>query len=92
MYFLQQYENQVVPHYADLPQGLIHGDANDHNILVSGDQVTGLIDFGDATYSQLIHELAIAITYIMMSDKDPIRAASLVVKGYHEENRLHHLK
>jgi len=87
-YFLQQYENQVVPHYADLPQGLIHGDANDYNILVSGDQVTGLIDFGDATYSQLIHELAVAITYVMMSDKDPLRAASRVIKGYHKERPL----
>lgn len=88
VYFLQQYENQVVPHYADLPQGLIHGDANDYNILVSGDQVTGLIDFGDATYSQLIHELAVAITYVMMSDKDPLRAASRVIKGYHKERPL----
>jgi len=87
-YFMQQYEYQVVPNYPQLPQGLIHGDANDHNILVSEDRVTGLFDFGDATYSHLIHELAIAITYVMMGDKDPIRAASGVVKGYHQERPL----
>ncbi len=87
-YFMQQYEYQVVPNYHELPQGLIHGDANDHNILVSADQVTGLIDFGDATYSQLIHELAVAITYVMMGDKNPIRAASWVVRGYHLERPL----
>jgi 4-aminobutyrate aminotransferase-like enzyme/Ser/Thr protein kinase RdoA (MazF antagonist) len=87
-YFMQQYEYQVVPNYPKLPRGLIHGDANDHNILVSGNQVTGLIDFGDTTYSHLINELAVAITYVMMGDKDPLKAASWVVKGYHRERPL----
>ena len=80
-YFLQQYEQKVVSKFNQMKQGLIHGDANDHNILVSGDRVSGLIDFGDSTHSYLVNELAIAMTYVMMDSKEPIAPAKSIASG-----------
>ena len=38
-------------------------DANQLNVLVKNEEVSGIIDFGNLAYTQLINELAIAIAY-----------------------------
>src|SRR5262249_43059837 len=65
-----------------LPRGLIHGDANDENVLVDGNRVIGLIDFGDALENPIACELAIAATYAVLDSADPLAAAADVVAGY----------
>ncbi len=40
-YFLMKYREEVLPVYHRLPKGLIHGDGNDYNILISRDQGSG---------------------------------------------------
>ncbi len=70
-----------------LPRSVIHGDANDNNIVVScadvwPQDVVGLIDFGDAVYTQRIHEVAIAAAYAMLDKADPMSAARAIVRGY----------
>jgi Ser/Thr protein kinase RdoA (MazF antagonist) len=56
-----------------LPHQFIHGDANPENILVRGDQVIGLVDFGDSCLNPMICDLAICVTYLMMNrDKDSL--------------------
>lgn len=72
-----------------LRKGINHNDGNDYNVLVSGTGnevfVPGVIDFGDAVYTQTINELAIALAYVMMHKPDPLQAALDVVKGYHDQ-------
>lgn len=87
-YFLLQFETEVVPLLSSLRTAYIHNDANDYNILVNGNDIAGLIDFGDMVHSQLINNLAVASTYAMLHNADPLHAASLVVKGYHEKYAL----
>ena len=82
-YFILQFETLVLPQLSLLRKAYIHNDANDYNVLVKGDAVTGLIDFGDMVYSALINNVAVACTYAMFGQRDPIAAACLVVKGYH---------
>ncbi len=67
---------------APLPRSVIHGDANDYNILVgyppADDQgpyagfepnrITGLIDFGDLHRSSTVNEIAIATAYAMFGN------------------------
>lgn len=65
-----------------LPKQVIHGDANKENILVKGDRVSGLVDFGDACFSPRICELAICLAYLMMDRDDPMAAAGSVIAGY----------
>ena len=40
-----------------LPRSVIHGDANDYNVIVEDQSVVGLIDFGDMPSEQLLTEM-----------------------------------
>lgn len=76
--------DQVKSGLESLPWQFIHGDMNPENILVEGDLVTGLVDFGDACRNPRICELAICLTYIMMDRDDPLDAAAVVTRAYNE--------
>lgn len=66
------------PEYAALPHQLIHGDANDENILVDEAGVApGLVDFGDFVRSCRVFDLAILLAYALF-DGQGGRMASLV--------------
>ncbi len=69
---------------ADLPQQVIHGDANTENLLAEGGAITGLVDLGDCLYTARACEPAIAIAYLAMGRDDPLAAARAVVEGYTE--------
>ncbi|MGB6153833.1 MAG: aminotransferase class III-fold pyridoxal phosphate-dependent enzyme [Pricia sp.] len=86
--------------YATLRKAVIHNDANDNNLIVSEDlvypKVKAAIDYGDAMYTQIINDVAIACAYAIMGHNDPLEAALPIVKGYHsafplEERELEHL-
>lgn len=70
-----------------LRQSVIHGDANDYNVLVDPERmiVTGVLDFGDMVYSYTVGDLAIAIAYVVLDKPDPRAAANEVIKGYTSE-------
>jgi len=87
-YFLLQFEVEVLPHISSLRHAYVHHDANDTNVLVMGNKISGLIDFGDMVYTALVNNIAVACTYAMMNHHDPLHAATLVVQGYHNANPL----
>ncbi|MGH9415815.1 MAG: aminotransferase class III-fold pyridoxal phosphate-dependent enzyme [Terriglobales bacterium] len=86
--FLALYEAEVVPALPRLRRSIIHGDANDYNVIV-GDAsvqpraVAGLIDFGDMHYGITAAEPAVAAAYALLGKADPLEAAAAVVRGYH---------
>ena len=63
--------------YAVLRKAVIHNDVNDNNIIVQYEgyeaEVSGIIDFGDAIYSQCINEVAVILAYACMGRPDPLR-------------------
>lgn len=73
-----------------LRRSVIHGDANDYNVLVDPQRmmISGLLDFGDMVYSYTVGELAIAIAYVLLDKPDPRAAANEVIKGYTSEFAL----
>jgi 4-aminobutyrate aminotransferase-like enzyme/Ser/Thr protein kinase RdoA (MazF antagonist) len=76
-----------------LRRGVVHNDANDHNVLVAlgldgGAEVTGLIDFGDALHTLVVAEVAVAGAYTMLGRAAPLAALADVVCGYHREHAL----
>jgi 4-aminobutyrate aminotransferase-like enzyme/Ser/Thr protein kinase RdoA (MazF antagonist) len=84
----------------NLRKSVVQGDANDNNIIVSSElinpSVKAIVDFGDAVYTQIINDLAIACAYAIMNHPDPLAAALPIVKGYHskfalEASELEHL-
>ena len=82
-YFLLQFEIEILPLLRKFRKSIIHADANEANILISGDKVSGLIDFGDMVYSQTVNELAIAVTYAILDQPDSLGVAKKIIEGYH---------
>uniref|UniRef100_T1GPB7 Hydroxylysine kinase n=1 Tax=Megaselia scalaris TaxID=36166 RepID=T1GPB7_MEGSC len=83
-----KFETEVMAHIDDFDKQIIHGDYNEHNVIVGPVQpnseeykVTGVIDFGDASLSPVIFELAIAVTYMILEAKD-LAAGGIVIAGY----------
>lgn len=83
-YFFQQYKVYVSPVLLSLRKQIIHGDANEWNTLSQNNKISGLIDFGDICYSQLINELAIALAYALMEKENPIELALPIISEYHK--------
>lgn len=81
--------NSLQSTFNALPKSVVHNDINDYNILVSSNlkdpAVTGIIDFGDAVYTQTVNDAAITICYAIMDQPDPLAAAAEVLKGYHSQ-------
>ncbi len=73
----------ALPRLAGLPHSLIHADANDENVLLVNEKISGLLDFGDCIYNPTISELAIALAYAMLDQADPLALGAEVVVGYH---------
>ena len=76
--------------HPNLRRSVIHGDANDYNVLVDPERMTvsGLLDFGDMVYSYTVADLAIAVAYVVLDNPRPRAAAAEVVKGYTSEFEL----
>lgn len=98
-YFMEKF-TAIQPAYQPLRKGVIHNDVNNYNILVSEDKinpkVAAIIDFGDAIYSQIINEPAVAIAYAIIGKPDVLTAAIPLVQGFHQnfplkEDELHML-
>ena len=85
---LSQWTNQASPALRTLEAQFIHGDPNPENILVSGRQVAGFIDFGDCCWNPPVCELAICLAYQMMDQDDPWAAAAPVIAGWSEVQPL----
>ena len=74
--------------WAALRHSVIHGDANDYNVLVGGGRMVGLLDFGDMLHTSTVCDLAIALAYTMLNEKEPLSVAAQVIRGYHRWHPL----
>ena len=84
-YFQGLFENKKES-YDLLRKSVVHNDANDNNVIVSEElinpTVKASIDYGDAIYTQIINDVAIAC-YTTINHPNPLDAAIPIVKGYH---------
>jgi len=88
-YFFDRFHHFAWPRLHSLRHSIIHGDLNDHNILVKDGEVEGFIDFGDSVCSALVCELAVACAYMMMNKNEPVKEVLPLIEGY---NRVLPLK
>ena len=89
-------ERRLAPLAPHLRTQVVHGDANDYNVLANhvgdtppggrhGDRrVVGIIDFGDAMRTWLATEPAVAGAYAMLSKRDPVGALAQLARGFHD--------
>jgi Ser/Thr protein kinase RdoA (MazF antagonist) len=61
---LAEHAAKVAPALRDLPRQVIHGDFNLSNVLVQGDAVSGVIDFGDAVLAPRVWDVAVTVCYL----------------------------
>ncbi|HUF25927.1 MAG TPA: aminotransferase class III-fold pyridoxal phosphate-dependent enzyme [Gemmatimonadaceae bacterium] len=93
---LSEFDARVVPQLPRLRRSAIHGDLNDHNVLVGcrsdaeeGDpdarhgSVTGILDFGDMVHGWTVADLAIAAAYASLDSVDPLATIAALVRGRH---------
>ena len=90
---LALFKEHAAPVLPLLPRSVIHGDANDHNVLVNPAsaaprQVASVVDFGDMHMGVTVAEVAVGATYAILGRKDKLAAAALVIGGYHQERPL----
>jgi 4-aminobutyrate aminotransferase-like enzyme/Ser/Thr protein kinase RdoA (MazF antagonist)/murein DD-endopeptidase MepM/ murein hydrolase activator NlpD len=87
---------ELEPLLTGLGRSVIHGDANDYNVIVSEAEgvwerrrrIAGFIDFGDMVHSYTAGDLAVAAAYAMLDAPDPLSVARAIVAGYHEARPL----
>lgn len=84
---LAAWQSRLAPladRFASLRHGVIHNDANDHNVLVAADagSISGLLDLGDAVWSILVNELAVAAAYAALGAHDPLAVIERVRAGF----------
>ncbi|CAH2098522.1 unnamed protein product [Euphydryas editha] len=92
---IEEFKYAVLPRLDELEKGVIHGDVNEMNVIVSvkpGEgkteyRVSGILDFGDIQYSYYVFEVAIAMTYMMLMTGDP-HVGGIVLAGYTVNRRL----
>ena len=87
------FEATIVSQGAHLRQGVIHGDANDYNLVVGAPgyqkrQISGVLDFGDMMQTAVVAELAISAAYAMMRHPQPLDALMLMTSAYHAQYPL----
>jgi len=87
-FFWNWFEFEALPVLQNLEKSIIHNDLNDYNVLTNQQNITGIIDFGDALYTHSINDLAIAIAYAILDKPNPLEAAAILVKGYHKIESL----
>jgi len=89
---LDRFAATVTPRRDELAHGVIHADANDHNLLLTHvdgrPRLNGIIDFGDALWAPVVVELAVCLAYLMLDREDPLADAGAVVRGYHDVRPL----
>ncbi|HEV8215561.1 MAG TPA: phosphotransferase, partial [Gemmatimonadaceae bacterium] len=81
------FDTHLAPIVKQLPGAVVHGDINDHNVLVEprgisaldGWRVSGIVDFGDMVYSYRVADLAIAIAYSILDAENPLTVAAALV-------------
>lgn len=82
--FRARFQRNVAPHWRALRRSVIYNDANDYNILVEGERVSGIVDFGDMLYSYTVNDVAIACAYAMLDKDDPFGVAREITRGYQD--------
>ena len=91
MQSLENFQRIAAPVLEALPQQVIHCDFNPHNILTDASnhyRISGILDFGDALSAPRINDIAIAASYHLTLEHDPLAKAADVVRGYHSHSPI----
>ena len=78
-----------LPRLRGLRSQAIHGDCHASNLLVDGESVCGILDFGDMIHAPLIFEPAVAMSELLTEAVVPVSSTAAVLQGYALDQTLH---
>lgn len=94
---LNEFSEKIAPRMNQLPSGVIHGDLNEHNILVTKEAdgnwaIGAILDFGDVNVACYLFEIASAMCYMMLDGMraglDPFECGRRTLAGYQSTRPL----
>jgi hydroxylysine kinase len=83
---LRNFDDHALPVMPHLRTQFVHNDLNPHNVLVAADdpdRIAGILDFGDMVWTPLINDLAVASSYQLALDGNPLDDAAEFIAAYH---------
>ncbi|WP_159993834.1 phosphotransferase [Roseomonas sp. 18066] len=81
----------IRPAMAALRRQVVHNDLSYDNVVVdeqNPDRVAGVLDFGDATRTAVVNDLAVACAYNLAEAGDPLDGVLPLVAGFHATRPL----
>ncbi len=80
---LDRFDSLVEPRLGALRAQVVHGDLGPGNVLIGTDShVSGITDFGDATHTALVCDLAVVLAELLSGREDPLDLADPLIAGY----------
>ncbi|MGB2964143.1 MAG: aminotransferase class III-fold pyridoxal phosphate-dependent enzyme [Anaerolineales bacterium] len=86
-YFLDRFDQNVLPVIPNLRAQIVHNDLVPDNILIAENDpghIVGIFDFGDMVHTLLINDLATTIAPMLRGHADPVGTAVEIIAGYDE--------
>jgi hydroxylysine kinase len=86
---IEKFTKRVLDRRDEFEIGMIHGDINEQNLLLTKTErpneyrVAGILDFGDNSFTHLVFEMAIAMTYLMLCT-GKVETGGLFIAGYNQ--------
>lgn len=65
-------------------KGIIHNDFNIENILLKNNEITGVIDFGDAIKTIIVTDIVVPLTQICYAQDDSLNKCAMMFKEYNK--------
>jgi 4-aminobutyrate aminotransferase-like enzyme/Ser/Thr protein kinase RdoA (MazF antagonist) len=81
---LDRYDRIVAPALPRLRAQVIHNDLTLDNLLLDGERVSGILDFGDMAHTSLAFDLPAMLQSVLRGRTDLFEAASVAIGGYTE--------
>ncbi|XP_033992079.1 hydroxylysine kinase-like [Trematomus bernacchii] len=84
---IEQFKSYVLPKIGSFQKGIIHGDTNDKNIIVTPvgngrHEVSGVLDFSSLMNDCYVFELAGTIAYMMLENPSPLDVGGAILTGW----------
>jgi hydroxylysine kinase len=84
---LHQFDEYAQPAMPHLRTQFVHNDLNPYNVLVGKhdpSEIAGILDFGDMVWTPLVNDLAVASSYQLALDGNPLQDAAEFIAAYHQ--------
>ncbi len=86
-YFLDRFEQLVLPEIPKLRSQIIHNDFAPNNLVVAEHDpgnIVGILDFGDMIHTPLVMDLAAPIAHMFRMQNEPLETALEIISAYHD--------